>query len=294
LDLRFGGAELAHFRAKGEGTDTMRRVSQSGLALIKNFEGFAAEPVALSDGRWLSGYGHVSQERPQPEEPAAAEARLLQALAPIEARLSTIVLAPLDQSQFDALASFALSIGVEAFERSEVLRRLNAGEPIAAADAMGAYCAGVLGGDGPQVFDALVRRRAAEKALFLALPKPIPTPSAVLQAQIQSPVDDEAQRLVAILADEPATRHALRPPPAAAFDIDEEEHPAPPVSRHRSEDGRLVLMLAAAGVAMLAIGLFARSQGAEALYLFLTAPGALLAGVGAWRLVRNAGGPRTA
>ncbi|MBS0384309.1 MAG: lysozyme, partial [Proteobacteria bacterium] len=72
----------------------------------------------------------------------------------------------LSQAQFDALVSFAFSIGPESFAPSQVLRRLNAGEFDAAACAMDAWRKSDVSGE-TQVLHALVRRRAAEKAMFL-------------------------------------------------------------------------------------------------------------------------------
>ena len=76
------------------------------------------------------------------------------------------VFAPLNQNQFDALVSFVFNIGVRAFRGSPTLRRLNEGRPLEAALAMEMWRKADLEGE-RIVIDALVRRRAAEKALFL-------------------------------------------------------------------------------------------------------------------------------
>ena len=62
--------------------------------------------------------------------------------------------------------SFAFSVGAEAFGKSQVLRRVNAGDYVSAACAMDAWRKSDVGGE-LVIVDALVRRRAAEKALFL-------------------------------------------------------------------------------------------------------------------------------
>ena len=136
-------------------------VSPEGLALLKRLEGFRAAPLALADGRWLNGYGHAQANEPTESiTEAAAEAALRADIAPVEAALAERLLAPCTQPQFDALVSFAFSIGMEAFAKSDVLRRFNAGEPIAAACAMDAWRKSRVSGE-PAVLDALVRRRAA-------------------------------------------------------------------------------------------------------------------------------------
>ena len=69
---------------------------------------------------------------------ADAELLLQYDLLPIIAVLNDRVSRPLNQHQFDALASFAVSVGVESFVTSEVLAALNAEGPEGAARALAA------------------------------------------------------------------------------------------------------------------------------------------------------------
>jgi len=158
-------------------------VSEAGLALIQDYEGFRAEPAQLPDGAWLVGYGHVRAEAGEPVNEAQAMNLLSADLAPVAALVSAKVAKPLTQSQFDALVSFAFSIGAEAFERSQVLRRVNAGEFVAAACAMDAWRKSDASGE-PEVFAALIARRAAEKVMFLQDMPRRTAPSALLRAQL--------------------------------------------------------------------------------------------------------------
>lgn len=158
-------------------------ISQAGLALIQDYEGFRAEPAQLPDGAWLVGHGHVRAEAGEPVNAAEAINLLSADLAPFAGLVSAKVGPPLTQSQFDALVSFAFSIGAEAFAQSQVLRRVNAGEFVAAACAMDAWRKSDAAGE-PDVFEALIARRAAEKAMFLQdLPRKA-APSALLRAQL--------------------------------------------------------------------------------------------------------------
>jgi lysozyme len=213
-------------------------ISKTGIALIQRFEGFRAEPARLPDGRHVVGFGHV-QAAPDAMTRTEADEALRADLAPIVALLNQRVLAPLRQNQFDALASFAFSIGAEAFKRSDVLRNLNAGEPIAAACAFDAWRKSEALGDA-QVIDVLVRRRAAEKALFLDAETLPAAPSAYLRPiidhasailagapiavapDLDAPaivaglaVDPVADRLVDILQSEPSTAMVLSGQPMA-------------------------------------------------------------------------------
>jgi hypothetical protein len=113
-----------------------------------------------------------------------AHALLLYDLMPIEAAVNEWVFTPLTQNQFDALVSFAFNVGVKGFRTSEVLRRLNEGALLQAAATLEMWRQADLDGQ-PVVIDALVRRRAAEKALFLTPPGGhIAASSAVLRPQL--------------------------------------------------------------------------------------------------------------
>jgi lysozyme len=156
-------------------------VSKSAIELIKAFEGYRAKSARLDDGRWTIGYGHTLTAREGAEvNEADAEALLLYDLIQASHAVNEHVFAPLNQNQFDALVSFVFNIGERAFRGSPTLRRLNEGRPLEAALSMELWRKADLDGD-RIVVDALVRRRAAEKALFL---KPIegwlPAPSPVL------------------------------------------------------------------------------------------------------------------
>ena len=142
-------------------------ISAQGLALIQAHEGFRAEPAQLPDGNWVVGYSHVrAGEAGDPLNQDEAADLLKIDVAPVETLVNARVTQPLKQTQFDSLVSFAFSIGAEAFEHSQVLRRVNAGDHMAAACSMDAWRKSDVGGE-LQIVDALVRRRAAEKALYL-------------------------------------------------------------------------------------------------------------------------------
>ncbi|KQD16250.1 lysozyme [Acinetobacter baumannii] len=69
---------------------------------------------------------------------------------------------PLTQNQFDALVSLAYNIGSGAFKGSTLLKLLNKGDYKGAADQFL-----VWNKAGGKVMKGLVRRREAERALFL-------------------------------------------------------------------------------------------------------------------------------
>ena len=161
------------------------QVSRAGIELIKGFEGYRRRAAQLADGRWTIGYGHLRSAREGAEvSEGDAEALLRYDLRAVEAAVNRLVFTPLTQNQFDALVAFAFNIGVDAFRRSNVLRRLNEGRMLEAASALESWRRAEFEGE-PLVVDALVRRRAAEKTLFLTPPDGfVPAPSAVLKPEL--------------------------------------------------------------------------------------------------------------
>jgi lysozyme len=146
------------------------QVSRAALELIESFEGYRRKAARLPDGRWTIGYGHTKTAREGAEvSPQDGEALLIYDLIEVSAAVNDRVFAPLSQNQFDALCSFALNLGLEQFRTSQVLRRLNEGAVLQAACCMDMWRKAEVQGEIILV-DALVRRRAAEKALFLSAP----------------------------------------------------------------------------------------------------------------------------
>ena len=142
-------------------------VSEQGLRLIKAFEGFRPVDRKLVSGARVVGHGHrVRGEGAVRLDADGAHEVLLDDLAPFEDMLNENVFASISQAQFDALASLAYNIGPKAFLESDVLGAVNAGRPLEAASAFDAWRMADVGGR-TFVVDALVRRRTAEKALFL-------------------------------------------------------------------------------------------------------------------------------
>lgn len=181
-------------------------ISTTGLALVQEFEGFQSEPAPLADGSWVVGYGHVRAGAPG-ESVSQTEAAdlLVMDVAPVERVVNVLVTQPLTQSQFDALVSFAFSIGLDAFASSQVLRRVNSGDYVAAACAMDAWRKAEIDGE-LEVSPALVSRRAAEKALFMQGVSVTATPSVLRRAKLDhaasilgAPVNSNAPRSASVV-----------------------------------------------------------------------------------------------
>lgn len=161
------------------------QVSRVAIELIKKFEGYRQRAAQLPDGRWTIGYGHTLTARQGAEvSEADAEALLMYDLIAVAHAVNEHSYTPLTQNQFDSLCCFAFNIGVDNFRRSSVLRRVNEGQMLQAACAMEMWRKADFEGE-RIVIDALVRRRAAEKTLFLTPANGwIPAPSPVLAPKV--------------------------------------------------------------------------------------------------------------
>ncbi len=165
------------------------QVSRAAIDLIKRFEGYRQKAAQLPNGRWTIGYGHTLTAREGAEvSERDAEALLLYDLIAVAHTVNETTYTPLTQNQFDALCCFAFNIGVENFRRSSVLRRLNEGQLLLAACGMELWRKADFEGE-RIVIDALVRRRAAEKTLFLTpMDGWVPAPSPVLRPNLDADV----------------------------------------------------------------------------------------------------------
>ena len=171
------------------------QVSRAAVDLIKRFEGYRMKAAQLPDGRWTIGYGHTLTARGGATvSEKDAEALLLYDLISVAHAVNEQTYAPLNQNQFDSLVCFAFNIGVDNFMRSGVLRRINEGSLLQAACAMEMWRKADFEGE-RIVIDALVRRRSAEKALFLtptdgvwiAAPSPVLRPKVDYDASCSVP-----------------------------------------------------------------------------------------------------------
>ena len=149
------------------------QISQRGLDLIYHFEGKLKK---LPDGRYKAyrcpaGVWTIYAGCTEGVKPGMivtedeGEAMFRGELAKFEKAVERLVTCDMNQCQFDALVSFAYNVGVGGLSKSSVLRHFNAGRLDQAAKAFLLWNKG-----GGRVLKGLVRRRAAEAALFLDKP----------------------------------------------------------------------------------------------------------------------------
>ncbi len=171
------------------------KVSQTGIDLIKHFEGLRLEAYKDIAGIWTIGYGHTGPDvsegmRISEEE---AEALLRKDLTRFEQGVSSAVKVALGQNQFDALVSLAYNIGINAFRGSTAKRLLNKGNFIQAADAITWWNKATINGIRQKV-PGLVRRRAAEAALFLTDLPAEATPDPVSEEETRITPEENSPR----------------------------------------------------------------------------------------------------
>jgi len=210
-------------------------ISNMGLKLIKAYEGYRPVDRTLVSGQRVVGYGHrLSSEEAVILSKPEAEELLKDDLAPFVDMINENVHAPLSQSQFDALVSFAYNIGPKAFLKSDTLRALNNGRPLDAANGFDIWRKSEIDGK-IYVVDALMRRRTAEKALFLRPEgRPVSAPSVDLP-----PMEDET---VALLSTEDAFP-VFTSDDAAGIVVDAPYSAVPAQSRRRDDGPAGALLL---------------------------------------------------
>lgn len=146
------------------------KTSSQGYTVIKYFESCilkAYPDPGSKDGKpWTIGWGHTGPDvvpgvvwtQVQSDDALARD------LVPFEAAVSRLVKVALQQCQFDALVAFSYNVGIGALEKSTLLRLMNAGDVVGAANQFLKW----INNDGKPM-RGLIRRRNAERMLFLGL-----------------------------------------------------------------------------------------------------------------------------
>lgn len=141
------------------------------IDMIRESEGLRLEAyLPTPNDVWTIGYGHTKNvARGDRITKDQAEALLRQDLAWVESTIHKNVKVPLNQNQFDALASLIYNIGSGAFASSTVLKRLNKGDYAGAADAFLMWNKQRNRTTGQmEELRGLTKRRKKERSLFLS------------------------------------------------------------------------------------------------------------------------------
>ncbi len=140
------------------------KTSDKGVDFIKGFEKLMSTVYNDAVGKPTVGYGHLIKVGETFDEPLTEEqATLLMRadLAIAEDAINSYVTSELNQNRFDALVSLVFNIGVGNFVTSTLLKLLNEGEFVQAADQFPRWNKA-----GGEVLAGLTRRRDAEMDMF--------------------------------------------------------------------------------------------------------------------------------
>jgi len=105
------------------------RISPQAIEAIKLFEQF--RPVAYRDGGgvWTCGYGHTLNVSPSSTcDHKLAETWLRQDLQAVDVAIKAAIPNAIPQNHLDAMASFALNVGTDAFANSTLVELYNQGQ----------------------------------------------------------------------------------------------------------------------------------------------------------------------
>lgn len=143
------------------------KTSANGINLICGFEGLRLKAYDDGVGVWTIGYGTtvingVKVKIGDTCTIEQAKSYMAQDLKKFESAVETAVKVPLNQNQFDALASFTYNLGEGNLSKSTLLKKLNAKDYKGAAAEFPKWNKA-----GGRVLAGLVKRRKAEMELFL-------------------------------------------------------------------------------------------------------------------------------
>lgn len=143
-----------------------RFTNPNGIEMIKQFEGFGAEPYLCSGGYLTIGYGHklLPSDRYNKITETKAELVLKKDLLRAERSVLKYINNSLSDDQFAALVSFTFNLGGAALQRSTLRQKINYDLYKEASKEFSKWVYA-----GGKKIPGLVRRRKTEKQLFLSM-----------------------------------------------------------------------------------------------------------------------------
>lgn len=144
-------------------------ISSNGLEYIKAREKYSPTNYVCATGHKTIGYGHVviGGEKFDYMDKPEAEVLLLKDLTPVEKAISDRIKVPLTVNEYDALASFAHNVGVNAFTNSTLVKVINEGKKNEAREQFMRWVKGTNPKTGKkEVIRGLVNRRQMDADLF--------------------------------------------------------------------------------------------------------------------------------
>lgn len=144
-------------------------INEVGLGIIKRFEGWSSKVYRCPAGISTIGYGSIwdaNGDRVTMAHPPITKKHgsmlLRREITHVERAIGKLIKVPLTLNEFSALCSITYNIGSGNFQASTLRRKINMGDYIGAADEFPKWRKA-----GGRILGGLVRRRAAERNLFL-------------------------------------------------------------------------------------------------------------------------------
>ena len=139
-------------------------MTQQGLDLIKKYEGLRPEAYKCPAGVWTIGYGHTKGVMPRMKISKEEAERLLKHDVSIVELKVVNTVGKLQACKIDALVSFAFNVGMAAFYRSTLCRKVKANSDDASIRAeFGKWVYA-----GSKKLPGLVKRRAEEAEMYFS------------------------------------------------------------------------------------------------------------------------------
>ena len=133
------------------------------IPLIKEFEGCKLKAYKCSADVWTIGYGHTDGVKEGDEITQQEADRLLASDVELfTTGVQRLVHSDINRNQLGALVSFSFNLGLGNLRHSTLLRMVNAGDFLGAANEFARWNKA-----GGKILSGLVRRREAERQLFL-------------------------------------------------------------------------------------------------------------------------------
>ncbi len=145
------------------------KTNKAGIEIIKHFEGYSSTVYADPIGIPTIGYGSIwdvngkrlTMDHP-PISEEVGEQLLKRELKHVERAIRHLIRVPLTENQFSAISSLAYNIGTSRLSSSTLRAKINREDYQGAADEFPKWRRA-----GGVILKGLVRRRAAERELFL-------------------------------------------------------------------------------------------------------------------------------
>ena len=139
-------------------------MTQQGLDFIKKYEGLRLEAYKCPAGVWTIGYGHTKGVMPRMKISKEEAERLLKHDVSIVELKVVNTVGKLQACKIDALVSFAFNVGMAAFYRSTLCRKVKANSDDASIRAeFGKWVYA-----GSKKLPGLVKRRAEEAEMYFS------------------------------------------------------------------------------------------------------------------------------